>query len=143
MSPVTRAAAQALESRSMQRFLLVCLGGAVGTGARYLVADLALRVLGPGFPYGTLAVNVSGSLLLGTIMHLGVTTESLSPTLRVVLATGVMGGYTTYSSFNHETLQYLQEGRLGLALLNLGVTVVPCLLAGLAGLWVGRVLAGN
>lgn len=127
----------------MQRFLLICLGGAVGTGARYLVAGLVLRALGPGFPYGTLAVNLSGSLLLGAIMHVGLTTESLSPTLRIVLATGVMGGYTTYSSFNYETLQYVQEGRLGLALLNLGVTVASCLLAGLAGLWLGRLLAGH
>ncbi len=127
----------------MQRFLLICLGGALGTGARYLVAGLVLRALGPGFPYGTLAVTVSGSFLLGAIMHVGLTTESLPPTLRIVLATGVMGGYTTYSSFNYETMQYLQEGRLGLALLNLGVTVGACLLAGLAGLWLGRLLTGQ
>ncbi|HET9315661.1 MAG TPA: CrcB family protein, partial [Vicinamibacteria bacterium] len=87
----------------MGRFLLVCLGGAVGTGARYLVSMAALRLLGAGFPYGTLTVNVLGSFLLGAIMHVGVTTTLLSPTARLVLATGVMGGFTTYSSFNYET----------------------------------------
>lgn len=92
------------------RFVLVCLGGGFGTGARYLVSGWALALLGPDFPYGTLAVNVIGSLLLGIIMHFGLTTNLLSPTLRLTLATGVMGGFTTYSTFNYETLRYLQEG---------------------------------
>ena len=127
----------------MSRFLWVCLGGAAGTGARYLTSVWALRVLGPGFPYGTLIVNVIGSFLLGAVMHVGLTTDLLSPTLRVALASGVMGGFTTYSSFNHETLQYLQAGRWGLAAANLAVTVLACLLAGVLGLWAGRLLAGH
>jgi CrcB protein len=125
------------------RFVWICLGGAVGTGLRYLVSGWALRALGPEFPYGTLAVNVAGSFLLGLVMHVGLTTELLPPEVRVVLATGVLGGFTTYSSFNYETLQYLQQGRLGLAAANLGATVLLCLLAGLLGVWAGRLASGG
>src|SRR5262245_12747625 len=101
--------------RAMARFLLICLGGAFGTGARYLIAVGAPLVLGTGFPYGTLVVNLVGSLLLGALMHVGLTTDLMSPTLRMVLTTGVMGGFTTYSTFNYETMEYLREGALGLA----------------------------
>jgi CrcB protein len=124
----------------MARFVWICVGGACGTGARYLLSGFLLRLLGPEFPYGTLAVNVLGSLLLGTLMHVGLETQALAPTLRIALTTGVMGGFTTYSTFNYETLAYLQEGRLGLAAANLLATVGLCLLAGVVGLWIGRAL---
>ena len=100
------------------RLLWICVGGALGTGARYLLSSWALQQLGPAFPYGTLAVNVIGSFLLGAVMHLGVTTQTISPTARLVLGTGVMGGFTTYSTFNYETLQYLEEDAWLLAALN-------------------------
>lgn len=127
----------------MARFLWICVGGACGTGARYLLSGFVLRRLGSEFPYGTLSVNVLGSLLLGLLMHVGLETQALSPTLRVALTTGVMGGFTTYSTFNYETLAYLQEGRAALAVANLAFTVVACLAAGLAGLWIGRALVGH
>jgi len=127
----------------MSRFLLICFGGAVGTGARYLLSGWVLRSLGPGFPYGTLSVNVLGSFLLATIMHVGLTTGALSPTLRLVLATGVMGGFTTYSTFNYETMQYAQEGAWALAALNVTATLLACLAAGGLGLAFGRWLAGS
>lgn len=127
----------------MRRLLLVCLGGAIGTGARYLVSGWALRVLGPGLPYGTLAVNVVGSFLIGAIMQIGLSTELLNPTLRLVLTTGVLGGFTTYSTFNYETLRYLEEGAWGPGLLNVGVTLASCLAAGILGLLAGRLAAGG
>src|SRR5437763_1175971 len=82
----------------MARLAWISLGGAAGTAARYVLSSWLLRVLGPAFPYGTLAVNVMGSFLLGAVMHVGLQTELLSPTARLVLATGVMGGFTTYST---------------------------------------------
>ncbi|HET9209989.1 MAG TPA: CrcB family protein, partial [Thermoanaerobaculia bacterium] len=88
----------------MARFLWICLGGAAGTGARYLLSGWLLRAAGPGFPWGTLAVNVIGSFLLGLILQVSLTTTLISPTLRLALTTGVMGGFTTYSTFNYETL---------------------------------------
>lgn len=127
----------------MYRFLLICLGGAVGTGARYLIAVEAPRVLGTTFPYATLTVNFIGSFLLGAIMHVGLTTNLMSPELRLILATGIMGGFTTYSTFNYETLEYLREGAFWLAGVNVASTLVLCLLAGALGLALARWLVGS
>jgi CrcB protein len=127
----------------MARFLWICLGGAVGTGARYLLSGWVLRLAGPGFPYGTLAVNVIGSFLIGLVMQVSLSTELIPPTLRLTLTTGVMGGFTTYSAFNYETLQLVQEGSWPIAAANLGITVVSCLVAGVLGIFAGRVLAGG
>jgi fluoride exporter len=126
----------------MMRVLWISLGGAVGTAARYLLSGWLLRALGPAFPYGTLAVNVIGSCLLGAIMHVGLNTTLLSPGARLVLGTGVMGGFTTYSTFNYETLQYLQEGAWGLAGLNVFATLVTCLIAGALGVAAARLVVG-
>jgi CrcB protein len=125
------------------RFLLICLGGAVGTGARYLIAVEAPRVLGTAFPYATLTVNLIGSFLLGVIMHVGLTSNLMSPDLRLILATGVMGGFTTYSTFNYETMEYLREGAFWLAGLNVAATLLLCLLAGALGLAIARRLVGS
>src|SRR5262245_35972023 len=94
----------------MARVLLICLAGALGTGARYWASDAALRALGPTFPYGTLFVNVAGSFFLAVLMYLSVVAGVLSPTMRLTLGTGFCGGFTTYSTFNYETLAYLREG---------------------------------
>ena len=125
------------------RFLLVCLGGAIGTAARYLVAMWAPALLGSSFPFGTLIVNAAGSFLIAFIMHVGGTTEILSPDLRVVLTTGVMGGFTTYSTFNYETTEYLREGAWMLATANILATVLICLAACFAGLALARAFAGR
>ena len=127
----------------MSRLLLVCLGGAIGTGARYLIAIQAPRLLGASFPYATLTVNVLGSFLLGAVMHVGLTTNLMTPGLRLVLATGVLGGFTTYSTFNYETMEYLREGAFWLAGLNAAATVLLCLLAGALGLALARRLVGS
>ncbi len=127
----------------MERLLFVSLGGAVGTGARYLVAGWAQKALGAGFPYGTFAVNLVGSFLLGLLMVIGISSESISPTLRIAITTGAMGGFTTYSTFSYETMRYVQEGAYGLAALNVGLTVVVCLVASFAGVAVGRLLVAS
>jgi CrcB protein len=127
----------------MARFLWICLGGAAGTGARYLLSGWLLRAAGPGFPWGTLAVNVVGSFLLGLIMQVSLTTGLISPALRLALTTGVMGGFTTYSTFNYETLQYLQQNEWLAALTNVAVTLLVCLAAGALGVLGGKLLAGS
>lgn len=127
----------------MHRFFLVCLGGALGTGARYLIATAAPRLVGTSFPVGTLTVNLIGSFCLGAIMQAGLTTTLISPTMRVVLSTGVMGGFTTYSTFNYETLQLLREGALGIAGLNVAATVILCLLGGTMGVVLARSILGS
>ena len=127
----------------MARFFWICLGGAIGTGARYLLSAWLLRVTGPGLPYGTLAVNVIGSFLLCLLMQVSLSVESFPPTLRIVLATGVLGGFTTYSAFNYETLDLFQKDAWLLGFANLGITVVACLAAGLLGILAGRLLLGG
>jgi len=121
------------------RLLIVCVGGALGSGARYLVSTWAARALGADFPRGTLIVNATGSFLLGFIF--AVPGSRISPELRLFLGAGIMGGYTTYSSFNTETIALLDQGSAGLAAANLGLTVAGCLFAGFAGLALGRWLA--
>jgi CrcB protein len=123
----------------MARFLLICAGGAVGTGARYLLATAVTRAFG-NFPFGTMAVNVIGSFLASVLMVLALERSALSPDLRLILVTGVMGGFTTYSSFNYETLHLAQSGAGGLAAVNVVGTVLLCALAGIAGIWLARAL---
>jgi CrcB protein len=110
--------------------LLVCLGGAVGTGARYLLGGWAARTFGPTFPVGTLIINATGSFLIVVIMGLSLEKGVIPADLRLVLTTGVMGGFTTYSTFNYETLRLFSEGSPAFAFLNLGGTVLGCLMAG-------------
>lgn len=127
----------------MIRVVLVALGGALGSVARYGVGALAAQVLGPAFPWGTLLVNLTGSFLIALVMHLALTGSAISLELRIFLTTGIMGGFTTYSSFNYETLALLNQRAYGLAGLNLAGTVLGCLVAGVLGLAAGRALAGG
>ncbi len=122
----------------MQRLLWISLGGAIGTGARYLVGGWAMKLFGSGFPYGTFAVNLLGSFLLAVLMYLGTNTEWMSPTLRMAVTTGMMGGFTTYSTFSYETMSYMHDGAWSMGLLNIAVTVLVCLGASFLGLAVGR-----
>src|SRR5947207_10576602 len=124
----------------MTRFLLICLGGAVGTGARYLTALWASSAFGPAFPAGTLIVNVLGSFLLGFLMGVS---PLFSANARLMLTTGVMGGFTTYSTFNYETTNYFRASAWGLGMVNAGATFFGCLAAGLAGLALARLLFGR
>lgn len=118
----------------------VALGGGFGSALRYL-ADLALRQRFGEGPYGTLAVNVIGSFAL-TVVWVGATKGAISPELRVALGTGVLGGFTTYSTFNHDVLRFAEGGAFGAAAAYLSATVVICLMSGLAGQLVGRALFG-
>jgi len=124
----------------MARFLLVCAGGAVGTGARYLLGGWAQRALGTAFPWGTLIINALGSLLIVILMHLSIQRGVISPDLRVIMTTGIMGGFTTYSTFNYETIRLFQDGALGLGALNVATTVTVCLLAGGLGVLICRAI---
>jgi fluoride exporter len=125
----------------MMKFLLVTLGGGIGSGARYLLASTLQTATGNGFPVGTLAVNVVGSFLICAIMHLGTAANVISPAWRLFLTTGIMGGFTTYSAFDYETYRYAQQGAWGSAALNVGLTLVACFLAGMAGNAAARFIA--
>jgi CrcB protein len=94
-----------------------------------LLASWLLKSLGPSFPYGTLAVNVIGSFAIAVVFQAGSAAAAISPELRVVLATGVLGGFTTYSAFSLETLSYAQSGAWGSVALYVLATLLGCLLA--------------
>ncbi|WP_437310710.1 fluoride efflux transporter CrcB [Sorangium sp. So ce388] len=127
----------------MERWFWIGLGGAAGTLARYALSTWCEERFGAGFPYGTLAVNVLGSFLLGAIGEIAATTELLSPTLRLGLSTGVMGGFTTYSSFNNETIRLIHYKSWGAGLANISITLVSCLIAGVLGMAVARRLVAS
>ncbi|QVJ02991.1 fluoride efflux transporter CrcB [Nocardiopsis eucommiae] len=113
--------------------LMVVLGAAVGAPVRFLV-DLELkRRFGEGFPWGTLAVNVVGSLALGSLLAL-----PLSPELSALLGVGLCGALTTYSTFAYETVQLSRTGSRGRALVN----VLAHLCLGVGSAWVGLTVAG-
>lgn len=125
----------------MLKLLAVCFGGALGSGARYLFSLLALRLFGAGFPVGTLVVNVVGSVLLGFLFHLSLEDEGgLSPAVGLLLTTGFCGGFTTYSTFNLESLQLLEDGRVWLFFLYAGSTFLLCLGGGFLSLLAARAL---
>jgi CrcB protein len=122
--------------------LWIGVGGAFGSIARYQLDGWFQRRLGASFPYGTLAVNILGSFLLVLLMHVGLRTEAIPQVVRIALATGVLGGFTTYSTFNYETFRYVQSGAWGAAALNITATLIGCLAAGLLGRVAGRALVG-
>jgi len=125
----------------MTRLLLIGFAGGLGTLARYGVGLWAGRTLGTAFPYGTLAVNVVGCFLIALIAEIAVSTSLIPPTLRLTLTTGFMGGLTTYSSFNFETTRFFQDRAWASGLLNFGLTLESCFVAGLLGLAVARRVA--
>jgi CrcB protein len=127
----------------MSEFLAVCAAGAVGTGLRYAIARWMVRAAGSGLPWGTLTVNLIGSAIGGALLHLALTSPHISPAQRVVLTTGFLGGFTTYSAFNSETVAYLHNGSFGLAATYLLLTVVGCLGAGALGLGAATLLAAS
>ena len=113
-----------------------------GTGTRYLVVLWAAQRLGSTFPYGTLIVNLAGSFVIAALMHAAFV-FAWSPNLRAVLAIGFVGGLTTYSSFNYETMRLFEEGAPAAAVMNLGLTLFGCFLAGWLGLVAARELLGR
>ncbi|MBX2814044.1 MAG: fluoride efflux transporter CrcB [Myxococcales bacterium] len=117
--------------------LLVCIGGAMGSGFRHLISLWATRTFGGSTPWGTLLVNIVGSMLLGMLMKATESTELRS--LRLLLGTGLMGGFTTYSTFNLETLQMLERGSWPQAFTYFVSTGLLCLAAGgLGWAYLGR-----
>lgn len=122
----------------MAKIVLVLLGGAFGTGLRYFLSIFIYsRVKEPTFPYANLVINVSGSFLIGILAELFEARVLVSPVTRVALLTGVLGGYTTFSSFAFETVSLLRDGELWLAALNVSLSI----LLGLAAVWLGMRLA--
>lgn len=114
----------------MSGYIIVFLGGGIGAALRHAVNRAALSLLGPGFPYGTLFVNVIGGLLMGALAELFLAKAGLSEGSRLFLATGLLGGFTTFSAFSLETALMWQRGEY-IALAGYSVGSVSLSLAAL------------
>jgi len=118
--------------------LFVAAGGAIGSVARFWLNELSLKLYGGDFPWGTIIANISGSLLIGVVAALPAFGER-DLLARQFLMVGIMGGYTTFSSFSLQTLTMLQHGHLAKAAANVAGSVALCLIA----VWAGYALAAS
>ena len=117
----------------MQKIILIGLAGLIGTLCRYWLSGLVARQYGETFPWGTLVVNVVGCFLAGSLFYLMEERFLVSPTLRTVILIGLLGGFTTFSSFGLQTFTLLRDGEFALAALNVTLSN----LLGLLMLWAG------
>ncbi len=123
----------------MDRYIMVMLGGATGSLTRYIVGTAIMNRLGPRFPFGTFVINVSGSFLIGLMMTLLTERLQAHPNWRFLLVIGFLGGYTTFSSFEWETLTLAKDGSRWLGLFN----IVGSVTLGYAAVWLGSLIAAK
>ncbi|MES5096924.1 fluoride efflux transporter CrcB [Agrobacterium sp. BA1120] len=124
----------------MLNIALVALGGAIGSVARYLVGLWGVRLAGANFPWGTITVNVVGAFLIGLMVEMVARRFDASAEMRVFIVTGILGGFTTWSSFTLDAVVLFERGDMGLAALYLGASLVVSFAAIFAGLALGRAL---
>jgi len=124
----------------MIQLLAIAAGGAIGSVLRYAVSTGVYSMLGRNFPYGTLAVNVAGSFLMGFLFILMVERLDMSGMWRMAILVGFLGAFTTFSTFSIETVNLLQGGDFTRALLNVVTSVAFCLVATWVGFRLGRLI---
>ncbi len=122
----------------MIQTLAIAGGGAIGALLRYWLANAVYALTGRGFPYGTLVVNVLGCLLMGMLMVLFVERLSLAAEWRAAVLVGLLGAFTTFSTFSMETIALLEQGRWTAAAANTVASVVACIAATWLGVTLGR-----
>lgn len=126
----------------MNGWIAVALGGAIGASLRHGVGVAAARLAPAGWPWGTFTVNIVGSLLMGLAMGWlavkSVHSESAAQTTRLFLATGILGGFTTFSAFSLEVANFIEEGAVGRAAGYAGASLVIGVAALFVGLWLSR-----
>ena len=123
------------------QYLLVFIGGGLGAALRHFVNGASLRLVGADWPLGTLFINVTGSILMGVVAATFALKLSLPPTLRLFIATGILGGYTTFSTFSLETGLLMERGQGGAALLYVAGSVLLGVGGLFAGMWAVRALS--
>ena len=121
-------------------YLLVFLGGGLGAALRYWLSGAVYRYLPADFPYGTLAVNISGCFLIGVLMAFQEGRFEFEPSLRLLIGIGILGGFTTFSTFSYETAALLRDGQAIQASMNILASLLGCLAATVAGITIGKLL---
>ncbi len=124
----------------MVNLLLVFFGGGLGAALRHLVNMAAMRLVGPGFPWGTMAVNILGSFVMGLLIEMLARRFNASTELRLFVATGILGGFTTFSAFSLDFAVLWERGAMAPALAYALASVVLSLLSLFLGLWLARSL---
>lgn len=124
----------------MMKIILIFLGGGIGAVARYALQGFVHRYSGSSFPLGTLAVNVLGCLLIGYLMIALEERFLVNPTLRIFLIIGILGGFTTFSSFSYETIALLRDGELLFGVINILASLIVCLSATFIGMTVAKLI---
>ena len=120
--------------------LAIAAGGAIGAVARHFVNLQVSALLGTAFPWGILTVNVAGSFLMGVLVEVGALAWQPGVALRAMLTVGLLGAFTTFSTFSVETLNLMESGQLGKAILNVLASVVVCIAAAGIGILLARQL---
>jgi fluoride exporter len=123
----------------MTKYIIVMLGGALGAVARFVVGSLVARRYAILFPLGTFVINVTGSFLVGLLMMFFLNRPAINAHWRLFLVTGILGGYTTFSSFEWEVFAVLRAGAAAVALSYVVLSVA----AGLVGVWIGALLSNR
>ncbi len=122
----------------MNTFLAISIGAVLGANARYFLNLYCTRILGTSFPYGTLIINVSGSFLLGLFLVWSTERVLLDPRLKLLIAIGFCGSYTTFSAFSFESIRLLQEGRTAAFMMNIVQSTLFSLTSCLFGVLLAR-----
>ncbi len=122
----------------MVKYWMVGIGGFIGAIARFALGSYIGNRMGSRFPYGTFVINISGSFLIGFILTVLAQRTDASPNWRYLIPIGFIGAYTTFSTFEYETLRTVQDGQILIGLANISLSVI----AGFAAVWVG-VIAGR
>ncbi|MCI0446883.1 fluoride efflux transporter CrcB [bacterium] len=124
----------------MRELLIAGLGGFIGSALRYWTSILSYRFLGQEFPYGTLIVNITGCFLIGLLMTIFEERFIVNPGLRIFLTIGILGGFTTFSTFSYETIALLREGSYFVGFENIIFSLAGCLAATTVGILIGRLI---
>jgi CrcB protein len=124
----------------LRNYLLVFTGGGIGASARYWLSGAVYRFLSNDFPYGNLVVNITGCFAIGLLMTLMEERFLSEPALRIFLTIGILGGFTTFSSFSYETIALLRDAEVLHASINILASVFGCLTATIFGMFVGRLV---
>ena len=124
----------------MRDFVIVSIGAMVGANARWIISRYAAKLLGPAFPYGTLIINIAGSLIVGFFIIWTTERVLVDPRWRLLIVVGFCGAFTTFSSYAFETMAYFEQGQWALMVANVLSNNLLCLGAVLAGMVLARVL---
>ncbi len=122
----------------MQTYFTIAVGGTIGCWARYAMTNVVQAIFGRDFPYATLSINVLGSFLMGFLFVASLDRLSMSPSIRAGILTGVLGGYTTFSTFEMETLLLVEQGEAVRAIIYVVLSVVLGFACAFAGAYIAR-----